>query len=351
MSQSKKPLVSVVMPTFNTDYGMLRTAVGSVLNQTYQNWELIIVDDNSTEYNDFSLLGELKDKRIRLVHNEEQRGCTYSINKGISLAKGKYIARLDSDDIALPRRLELQVRYLEHHLDISVLSCRTKCFGSRNKMYMLTPDKQEYFRVALLFDNIIAHSSVMFRRNIFEEGGQCYDESFKNSQDYDLWVRVVENGGHIYQLHKCLAMYRVHDAQISSAGHNSEQIKCASRIRRGLLEKYFSPSKKDILSHEVLNSGKLIEGVTIEDINRWILKLLTVNKKNGYFRQHYLKLIIAFRYQRLIRKTEIVKNPGYALRFFGPELLQAAAIMIYGKILNHKFDTIWIIKEKEQNII
>ncbi len=350
MIQSKRPLVSVVMPAFNTEYEMLHEAVRSILNQTYSNWELIIVDDNSTKYNDFSFLDKLRDKRIRLYHNEEQRGCTYSINKGISLARGKYIARLDSDDIALPRRLEIQVGYLERHPDISILSCRAKKFGKNNKINMVVPNKQESFRTALLFNNIITHSSVMFRKNIFEKDNRCYDESFRNAQDYELWTRIVENGGRMYQLHKCLVMYRVYDGQISSKGHNSEQIRCASRVRKKLIGKYFNPSKKDILCHEALNDN-VIEDVTREDINRWIVKMLKINKKNGYFRQHYLKLAVAFRYMHFIRNKRMSGDLGFAFRFFGPELLQVAAIMFYRKIVNYKYDILWKIKGKEQNII
>ena len=350
MRQSKTPLVSVVMPSLNTEYKMLRKAVKSILTQTYKNWELIIIDDNSTKYNDFSFLDELKDKRIRIYHNEEQRGCTYSINKGISMARGKYIARLDSDDIALPRRLELQVRYLEQHPDIKVLSCRTKIFGKRNGINMIMPVNREYFRAAFLFNNIIAHSSIMFRKNIIEKGRKCYDESFKNAQDYELWARIVENGGRIYQLSACLSMYRLHDGQISSKGHNSEQIKCAARVRRRLVEKYFNPSKKDILCHEALNEN-VIENVTIEDINRWIVKMLRINKKKRYFGQHYLKLAVASRYLDFIKKTGITENIGFAFGFFGPEIFQVEAIKLYRKIINFKYDILWKIKGKEQNII
>ena len=102
----KKILVSVIIPTYNTEYYMLKQAIKSVLNQTYQEFEIILIDDKSDKYSDFTFLEKYQDNRIRFYQCDENRGLAYCINWGIELSRGKYIAKLDADDIALPRKLE-----------------------------------------------------------------------------------------------------------------------------------------------------------------------------------------------------------------------------------------------------
>ena len=116
----KLPLVSVVLPVYNRP--SVANTINSVLSQTYTNFELLIIDNASTD-NTADVIREISDQRIRLIINEENKGQTYSINRGLELSKGKYIARIDADDLMAPERLEKQVKFMEENLDYGLVGC------------------------------------------------------------------------------------------------------------------------------------------------------------------------------------------------------------------------------------
>jgi glycosyltransferase involved in cell wall biosynthesis len=332
MRSTDEPLVSVVMATYNTEYSMIREAVESVINQTYSNWELILIDDSSMEYNDFSFLDEYHDNRIKLYHNEENIGCTKCFNKGIRLSQGEYIARLDADDIALPRRFELQVKYLVKHPDIKVLSSVAYFFGKDSGIGFIMPAVYEYIRPLSLFRNIIAHSSVMIRRTLFDVDNMCYDESLVNGQDFDLWVRVIKTGDYIRQYPKCLVMIRTHNRQISAPGNNSIQARNLGLIRVGQLRESFDATDEDIRCEEAFLKKEQSDGATIADINYWIIRLLKENRTRKCFRQHYLKLAISEKYIQYIKGTNSYSQIHFLLRHMPIEFFQMMIIVIYRKM-------------------
>lgn len=341
MSDTNNPLVSVVMATYNTEYYVLREAIESVIKQTYTNWELILIDDCSTKYNDFSFIDEYHDDRIKIYHNEENLGCTKCFNIGIRLSKGKYIARLDADDISLPKRFELQVRYMEEHKLVKVLASRAVYFGDCSGANVVVPNNYECLRAYLLLHNYIHHSSVMFRKTLFEVDGLYYDESYKYAQDYDMWVRVLAMGDYFRYLPRCLIKVRIHSSQISTTERSIEQRYLGSKISRRQLNSIYTIKDEDMLLRDSLVNKYILDGVSVDAINEWVLNVLECNNTTKVYDQHYLKLAFARRYIPFIVRNKSFKCLVFVFHNMGIECWQMILIQIYRCFLGLKYSLLY----------
>jgi glycosyltransferase involved in cell wall biosynthesis len=220
-------LVSVILPVYNGEKTIGR-AVNSILFQTYTDFEFIIVNDGSTDGTS-EILSSYNDKRIRILH-QENRGLVASLNRGIKESKGKYIARMDADDVALPERLKKQVNFLERNLTVGVLGTYTKVVyhdGTervRQRPLNTTSIKKNIIRICPF-----CHSSVMIRREVFDRVG-LYDSSKDGSkkllvEDYDLWVRVLAAGYDMANLPDVLMVYYKEPASILRSRSLSMRLK------------------------------------------------------------------------------------------------------------------------------
>lgn len=205
------------MSTFNEPLAFLEKSINSILNQTLKDFELIIINDNPKreESKKFLRACAKKDKRIILVENRKNIGLTRSLNNGIDIAKGKYIARMDADDISMKDRLQRQYSFLESNPRVFLLGTNSIIIddnGNEKKLIRLN----QYFRNikrALKKDNIIFHSSIMFR-NSFEIR---YRDKFYYSQDYDLYLRLLSENKIIYVLDETLIKHRIRSDSISQS--------------------------------------------------------------------------------------------------------------------------------------
>ena len=182
-------LVSVVMSVFNEEKYIERV-MDSILSQTFTDFEFIIIDDGSTDRT-LEILHSYNDKRI-LIIQQSNKGLTASLNVGINHSQGKYIARQDADDISYPSRLMEQVSYFFNNSSVAVLATRGLIIDgarSQNTPFYSNPVIIKKLRLR----NILIHSSVMIRKDIFESIG-LYDEQYRTSQDYDAWIRLSEVG-------------------------------------------------------------------------------------------------------------------------------------------------------------
>lgn len=189
-------LVSVLMATRNRA-SFLEESIESVLSQDYEHWELLIVDDASTDETP-ALLQDYakKDARIRIVHNESNIGLTKSLNKALAMARGVYIARLDDKDLADPRRLRLQVEFLESHPAVALVgSWVLKTREGGTSYVKKLPTQQGEIKRALIFFNPFVHSAIMMRKSALDAVGG-YDEGWLYAQDYELYFRLA----HLYDL-------------------------------------------------------------------------------------------------------------------------------------------------------
>ena len=209
MASSAVPGVTVLMPVFNGER-FLRQAIESILRQTYQDVELLIVNDGSTDASRDIVLS-YNDPRITLVENSENIGLAAALNVGIKLAKYELVARQDADDISLPERLALQVAFLEENQNVVLVGTQATIIDQKGFRVGLVLDHactHDSIRWDLLFDNGFTHTSVMFRRSIIAQLGG-YDTAFRYCQDYALWTQVARRHC-VANLDVCLVHYRVH---------------------------------------------------------------------------------------------------------------------------------------------
>lgn len=210
MEELKDPVVSVIMGVYNQyDETQLLSAVNSILTQTFRDFEFIIYDDGSDEEPAVYLKKLARqDKRIKIVRCEENHGLAFSLNRCITVAKGKYLARMDADDISLPSRLEEEVKFLEEHEEYDWVGCNAKVFDGRtiwgNRKMAEVPNQYNF----LPFSPYI-HPSVMFRRSLFESGSRYnVSEETLRCEDYELFMRLYQQGYRGYNIQKTLFLYR-----------------------------------------------------------------------------------------------------------------------------------------------
>jgi glycosyltransferase involved in cell wall biosynthesis len=210
-----EPFVTVLMSVYNGEW-YLGEAIGSILNQTFSDFEFLIINDASKDHSREIILS-YPDPRIRLIDNEANIGLTRSLNKGLEIARGKYIARMDADDISMPERLNKQVRFMEDNPEIHVLGSWAWVIDENGKITgeLKTLTDFDMLFVEVFLSNPIVHSSTLMRTHFVKKIGG-YDERFERTQDYDLWVRVIANGGKILNVPKFLLKYRNHLENVST---------------------------------------------------------------------------------------------------------------------------------------
>lgn len=226
--------VSVVMSVYNEPIEWIRIAIDSIVNQSFSDWEFIIINDKPDNSDNASLLSEFaeKDRRISIITNEQNIGLTKSLNKGLKMAKGQYIARMDADDMSLPQRFERQVRFLDSHPHILVVGSWTGAIDENGKRLNSTGKYEcdyRWTRAQFIQNSQIAHPAVMFHRVINNELVQ-YDESVRYAQDYSLMVKILQYG-EITNLPEVLFCYRSSDNQIT-ASKKTEQQACAFKAQK-----------------------------------------------------------------------------------------------------------------------
>jgi len=204
------PQVSIIMPVYNTA-PFLREAMDSMLSQTFSDFELIVLNDCSPD-NAEEILDTYDDPRIVRYRGEKNVGLSNVLNIGIELARGKYIARMDSDDISLPNRLQVQVDYLEAHPEIDLVSVGMQLFGDKEEIWVREQDFEE-MKICALFYSPVLHASSMWRKDAFEQQGLRFRQEMVPSEDYDLWTRALVKGLKLVNLAEVLYKYRIHDTQ------------------------------------------------------------------------------------------------------------------------------------------
>lgn len=206
----KKPLISVVMATYNESSEQIEKSISSILNQTYENFELLIYDDSTNE-NTKNTINRFKvDSRVRIQRSPERLGLVKSANKGLAESKGKYIARMDGDDIALPDRFEKEVAFLETHPDIFVVGGAISIINENDEVVSkrVYPQKGLKLRLFSCFRSPFANPTVLMRRELVDVGFR-YDVNLKKSEDLDFWLRIQNEGYKFANLQDVVLRYRV----------------------------------------------------------------------------------------------------------------------------------------------
>jgi len=302
------PLISVLMPVYNCEL-YIENSVQSVLNQTLSNFELIIIDDRSTD-NTIAIIKKFSDNRIRLYEKENNSGLIDSLNFGISIAKGEFIARMDGDDICLPERFAKQVDFLKKKSDIIMVGTALKRFGVIESEVRY-PVNHEEIAVRLCFNSPFGHPTIMGRKWIFEKFK--YNKDFEDAEDYELWTHLVFEGK-LANIDEILLLYRTHKNQVSSLKSKNQKLN-AIRCRLRMLEslqignKY---SNEEIIKFLSPDLNSLEE---CKRMNKFYNFIITQNKT--------LRIFDDTIFEKKMRglKMNLLKNYFTKLSFFYPKNL------------------------------
>lgn len=246
------PKVSVVMPVYKGDK-YLSEAVDSILNQTFSDFEFIIICDDPTDetcciFDKY----QQKDSRIKIYYQKRQ-GLVNSLNMGFSLAKSEYIARMDADDISLPTRFEKQIEFMDNNPEIGICGTWIKTIGDNPGNVSKHPCDHETIRSKLLFESSVAHPSVIIRKNIFCKNRLFYNPDETYAEDYGLWVRAITRL-RFANIPEVLLHYRVHN----STSNIDKQQEVASNIRLSQIKGLgINPTNKEFEIHEIISCGKI----------------------------------------------------------------------------------------------
>ena len=221
-------LISVLMPVYNTKEEYLRASIESILNQTFTDFEFIIVNDGSTN-NAEEVILSYKDNRIKYVKQENQ-GIVGALNNAWSKASGKYIARMDSDDIAYPERFAQQIKFLEENPEYSLVGSWAKIIPSKNIIKL----PQDIKIMDLLADCMFIHPSIMFNKADFEKFNLQYETGFEYAEDYCLYANAVKHLK-MTNLQEVLLDYRVYPEN-SSSKNRDIRIKSSFKVQDLILE-------------------------------------------------------------------------------------------------------------------
>lgn len=295
-------LISVVLPVYNAQ-NTISEAIDSILNQTFTDFELIIINDGSTDESEKIIL-EFNDQRIKYYANDGNKGLIYTLNRGIELSMGKYIARMDADDIALPKRFEKQVRVMEENPDIIVCGTQIKYFGiSKRKSKFYAPETSKDNKEWLLENTCFAHPTVMMRRSVLIENNISYNCDYKHCEDYKLWIDL-SNYGDFYNLQEVLLLYRLSYTQITQNG-NIIQIQNSRRCRREYLKLLYG---NDVILDKI-DINLIRKCYKYRSKNKYIIELLYLSLEQ-YSLLNFVYYIFSFDWIRFkfITNLAIVKR-------------------------------------------
>ncbi|AFM03612.1 glycosyl transferase [Bernardetia litoralis DSM 6794] len=321
------PKVSVMMPAYNVEK-YIGEAIESILNQTFQDYELIIIDDGSVDAT-YQIMQEYaqKSNKIRVFQNEKNEGLVFTRNRLLELANGEYLAALDSDDISLLDRLEKQVNFLDKNPDIDLLGGGLEFFreNSDEKNYLLFLTDPEQIACKLLFHNMFTQTAIIFRNKV---KNLKYD-NHPLAEDYDLWVRISWQGK-VTNLRDILALCRLHPESISA--RRDDDMKKNDRLIhiKQLRRLGITPTEKELDIHRKI--AHQIDTMTEEQFEQainWIQKLLKANQENqkypllAFEKELHSRLLSFFPFSfqfgdvfiKALKKTEIKYLLPFKTRF------------------------------------
>lgn len=315
--------ISVVMPVYNGEE-YLKDAIESILNQTFTNFEFIIVCEYGSNEESLEIVNYYanQDSRIRVVSNTERLGIAPSLNVGLKLAVGKYIARMDADDISTERRFEIQKQYMDLYQNIGICGIRHKVIGAPNWLVDYSADPKQ-LKCDLLFMSPLRHPSIMLRREIIEKYNLYYDESLAGVEDYELYIRASEYTELSNVLEDNLFYHRRTDSNLSLVYRERDD-----EIQTAIIKKMYQDKLHMNLSddeiHRVsvatfLNGYEETEFVSeLKKLNELLLRIFSENEKWKTFDSQYLQKAMEHRWMRARYKIKMRKS-GVFFEYFANE--------------------------------
>lgn len=303
----ERPLVTVLMPVYNGER-YLREAIDSILKQTYTAFEFLIINDGSTDRS-VNIIQSYSDPRIRLVHNEGNLKLITTLNKGLELAQGKYVARMDCDDISLPERIKEQVEFMEKNENIGICGTWVKTLVSGLRLNVRYPTEPEEIKAQMLFRIAIAHPTVMMRASFVKQYKLRYSSTYLHAEDYELWNRCSLLFP-LANVPKVLLKYRIHRDGISKKQRDIQN-KTVKQIYRDNFERLGIDYKEEYGQvHSLVGVPKYPQSENFsKQAEGWLLQIYEANKIAKCYDDDILSRIIGERWLAAcaITKTGLLK--------------------------------------------
>ena len=325
------PVISVIMPVYNCS-NYVYDAVKSILDQTFTDFELLIFDDASTD-DTVKVIASFSDPRIRIIKKEKNSGYTDSLNAGIEMASGKYIARMDGDDISETTRFAKQVAFMDTHPD--VLVCGT-WFTIMNTDYIVKhPVTSEAIRTGFMDYCVIGHPCAIIRRDVFMANNYRYNPAMEPAEDYDLWTRLIGDR-EFANLPESLLQYRMHSNQISSQKSKTQRVNTERSQLRMLHYLIPEASEDEQSKHLSLIYGNNVKTVSrLKEVMAWADIVSSENQSRKFYNQSLLDALLLEKKKCLVRNFFLKKpqqTPAtivdlFKMRYHAEQVLSKSELM------------------------
>src|SRR5688572_14004177 len=294
--------ITVVMSVYNGER-FLGDAIESMLSQSWTDFQLLIIDDGSTDDTP-AIIASYRDPRVRTVRHAENVGLAASLNEGVERASGRYIARMDADDISLPDRLARQIEFMNAHPEVGACGAWVEVMGGGPRQRWEYPAAHDGIHARLLFDCSMAHPTVMFHRGHLRKARLSYDSSYPCAQDYDLWCRAARRLV-LANLQEVLLVRRLHDAQVGRRAANEQQL-WAGKIRRRQLEQLgLKPTDEQFSVHEAISTWSWPRTESwLQASEGWLRALRRANNIGAVYPEPEFSAVIGERWMAICQSVQ-----------------------------------------------
>lgn len=315
------------MSVYNGEDHVLE-AIDSVLRQTFTDFEFIIINDGSTDKST-EIINSFSDKRILFVHNGTNIGLTRSLNKGLDLASGEYIARMDADDISLPHRLKNQTTFMDNHPEIGICGSWVKTIGLSDNCVWKYPTDNNTLKCSLLFAPTLAHPSVMMRRSVLVSNNLKYSTQYPYAQDYELWVRSSRYTG-LSNIGEVLLLLRQHPKKIGNTC-NKDQLSAASAVRESQIKELgITAGSNELSLHKMISTWNIQQNSSfLQKTDAWLTKLQKFNQTSCIYPEPVFSIYLAGRWFDICYKMS-------ALGLSALKLYRSSPLRHYAQITTQK---------------
>ena len=325
----ESPEVSVLMPVYNGER-FLGEAIESILNQSFIEFSFLIIDNASTDRS-VAIVESYDDPRIRLVRNETNLGLIHSLNRGLDLARGRYVARMDCDDVSLPDRFQRQVRFLNEHVEFGVVGSWVETIGDGKVTTFKYPSNPDRLRAQLLFDSPLAHPSVMMRRELINRFGIRDRDAYPQAEDWFFWKECSRRFP-ITNVEEVLLRHRLTPHSVTSINRDTQLETIDAIDAYNLDELGMNVNKDEAKIHRSLGFYDFEDSRSyVERAESWLLRLQAANATTAIYPEPAFSEMLAHRWFQLctsvtslgpwvwrrLRRSPLSQfgNIGMALRF------------------------------------
>lgn len=279
------------MPVYNGEK-YLREAIESILNQTFSDFEFLIINDGSTDQS-VKIVKSYTDPRVLLIHHTTNIGITKSLNIGLDLARGEYIARMDSDDISLPERLEKQVAFMDANPEVGVCGTFVKEIGEREHIWTFPTDDAN-IRCRMIFDKCsFAHPTVILRNDVLKKYNLRYHEDYTWTEDYEFWVRCSRYTN-LANLRDILLYYRLHSDNVGKI-HSSRQRETSCKARLLQIKNLgIDPTETEAFLHNDLACRSFKSTPEfLQNAHEWLINIKEANEQKKIYPELVFSKVLA----------------------------------------------------------